>query len=639
MYARVRPARAHHPADQQLPLGCDPPVAQRSSAPRAGRSGRTSASTSAASASVRTTSGLPSRPQHQLQGVDQDRLSRAGLTGDDVEPGIELDFERFDDGEAPHAQARQHGRSHLAQALRRRCTSASNRREWPRHPKFGNRSSASSRSASTQRVASGSARPRPTTPRSCSPTRAWCSSRDVFTRQGRAALLTSHHLTEVHPRQRQAQRPRERGASPRGTTPSSRCSATSRSGTTSSKTRSSTPGTSLSGPYGLDPERLVRPEGLLQPMTKPPRCGRTIRPSRRADLSAAATKTTSGRWATPDPAARAPSSTTTLASTTSTRDDRRGAREPTSAVGLELWNLVFMQFDRHAEAEACTPLPSPVDRHRCRPRAHRRRQARRPEQLRHRPLSSHRRPGVRDFREALPGANPRRRQHAGHRRPRPPRRFLISEGVFPDKDGRATCFAASCAVRFGTAIARYGEPFLHHCALRSSTTWRTSTPSSASAAPHRGHHPARGRALPTHPRPGLAADLRERRMDGSRVAVATGQVAFRLYDTYGFPVDLQNVMATSRASRSTRPASRRARAGARAQPGLEGRAAARRRSLPERSRRSSDDEFVGYESRASPQRGVALDRQTVPVDELGHGAPASSSTRTRRSTRAGGPGG
>ena len=48
-------------------------------------------------------------PEHELECVDQDRLSCARFTGDDVEPGIELDFERFDDGEAPDAQARQHG--------------------------------------------------------------------------------------------------------------------------------------------------------------------------------------------------------------------------------------------------------------------------------------------------------------------------------------------------------------------------------------------------------------------------------------------------------------------------------------------------------------------------------------------------
>ena len=64
-------------------------------------------------------------------------------------------------------------------------------------------------------------------------------------------------------------------------------------------------------------------------------------------------------------------------------DGRRGAAPATAIGWLEIWNLVFMQFERR-ERTAAAPLPEAVGRHRRGPRARDARRAGRALELRHR---------------------------------------------------------------------------------------------------------------------------------------------------------------------------------------------------------------------------------------------------------------
>jgi hypothetical protein len=73
--------------------------------------------------------GRGAPPEDQVQRVDQDRLARARLTGDDREPGAELQGHAVDDREVLDGQAREHGAPFCAKRRRgARATRSSTRR-------------------------------------------------------------------------------------------------------------------------------------------------------------------------------------------------------------------------------------------------------------------------------------------------------------------------------------------------------------------------------------------------------------------------------------------------------------------------------------------------------------------------------
>jgi len=126
--------------------------------------------------------------------------------------------------------------------------------------------------------------------------------------------------------------------------------------------------------------------------------------------------------------------------------------------------------------------------------------------------------------------------------------FLIAEGIFPDRDGRAYVLRRVMrrAIRHGHRLG-INEPFLHEAALRVVDMMG-------------GHYPE------LVERRALIADItrqeeeRFRRTlqrgldliaengawsaDTAGGRVLPGPVAFKLYDTYGFPLDLQDVIGT-----------------------------------------------------------------------------------------------
>ncbi|MBM4359007.1 MAG: alanine--tRNA ligase, partial [Deltaproteobacteria bacterium] len=213
---------------------------------------------------------------------------------------------------------------------------------------------------------------------------------------------------------------------------------------------------------------------------------------------------------------------------------------------MEIWNLVFMQYDRAREGADAVPLPAPsIDTGAGLERLASvvqgvssnydtdllRRLIARTEDIARKRYT--RGPGEDDV---------SMRVIADHARTAA---FLIAEGIFPDRDGREYVLRRVMrrAIRHGHRLG-IGEPFLHLVAREAAE--------------------AMGDAYPElHERAELIASVTEREETSFRATIERGleliaknrewterdgkrtmpgAVAFKLYDTFGFPLDLTQVI-------------------------------------------------------------------------------------------------
>ena len=123
--------------------------------------------------------------------------------------------------------------------------------------------------------------------------------------------------------------------------------------------------------------------------------------------------------------------------------------------------------------------------------------------------------------------------------------FLISEGIFPDKDGRAYVLRRVMrrAIRHGHRLG-IAEPFLHHCALQV-------VDKMGDVYPQLGERRALIEEITLQEEERFRRTLdrglqmiadNEEWVDEGGTRSLPGDVAFKLYDTYGFPLDLQEVI-------------------------------------------------------------------------------------------------
>ncbi|MCB9661625.1 MAG: alanine--tRNA ligase [Polyangiales bacterium] len=228
-------------------------------------------------------------------------------------------------------------------------------------------------------------------------------------------------------------------------------------------------------------------------------------------------------------------------------DPRKFGEEPTpdGRGWFELWNLVFMQFDRQSDGRL-VPLPAPsIDTGAGLERVC---------VVAQDVLSNYDtdllRPVV-DLASTISGKRYTASQGeddvsmrviADHARTTA---FLISEGIFPDRVGRPYVLRRVMrrAIRHGHRLG-IGEPFLHECALRVVEDMGDMYPQLRERrdliADITRQEEERFRATLKR---GL--DLLDTNSDWAQVGgqkTLPGATVFKLYDTFGFPVDLQEVI-------------------------------------------------------------------------------------------------
>ena len=298
---------------------------------------------------------------------------------------------------------------------------------------------------------------------------------------------------------------------------------------------------------------------------------------------------------------------------------------------FELWNLVFMQFERHADGQM-DPLPAPsIDTGAGLERI---------AVVKQGVLSNYDtdllRPIV-DLASEISGKRYRASQSdddismrviADHARTAA---FLISEGVFPDKDGRSYVLRRVMrrAIRHGHRLGIH-EPFLHHCALQVADDMGAVYPQlderRALIEEITQQEEERFRRTLDRGLELIADNDQWFEMDGARSL--PGDVAFKLYDTYGFPLDLQEVIGVEQGFQidhegfdaelaQARERSRGSKVGSSAVADV----------YPALAQQIGAVEFLGYEVESAKSEVVALLSGGAPVDSLSTGDAGELVTR------------
>ena len=306
-------------------------------------------------------------------------------------------------------------------------------------------------------------------------------------------------------------------------------------------------------------------------------------------------------------------------------DPRKFGEEP-AADGrgwFELWNLVFMQFERHAGGKM-DPLPAPsIDTGAGLERI---------AVVKQGVLSNYDTDLLRPIVDLASDISGKRyggsqsdddvsmRVIADHARTTA---FLISEGVFPDKDGRSYVLRRVMrrAIRHGHRLG-IGEPFLHHCALRvvekmgdvyPQLVERRALVEEITLQEEERFRRTLDRGLQ------LIADNDDWTEDAGERSLP-GRVAFKLYDTYGFPLDLQEVIGAEQGFEIDREGfdSALEQARLRSQGSKVGSSAVAD-VYPALAQELGATEFVGYENESARSELVALLSDGVRVEALSDG--------------------
>jgi len=285
---------------------------------------------------------------------------------------------------------------------------------------------------------------------------------------------------------------------------------------------------------------------------------------------------------------------------------------------VELWNLVFMQFDRSADG-VYKPLPAPsidtgmgLERLAC---------------VTQGVVSNYDtdllRPIVelaasiagKHYGASLEPDDVSMRVIADHARTSA---FLIAEGIFPDRDEREYVLRRVMrrAIRHGHRLG-IERLFFHECALRAVDLMATAYPEleerRALIDDICQQEEQRFRATL---RRGLER-LSNYRAENLAQAELPGAFAFELYDTYGFPLDLQEVIGQEQGFSVDRLGFERALEDARTRSGgSQVGDAAIAEVYRELASRVGPIEFTGYEQESERTQVGALASEGAPVDEL-----------------------